>query len=86
MTEGLLEALVDRMREERKHQMFLAGVIASQIVNMAGKQLEEGATLTTPADFFKELKGEEIDLTKLTPEQQATRMINMFQKKTYTHG
>jgi hypothetical protein len=81
----MLEALIDRMKVNDRRQYLLTGIIASTIVNMAGKQLEEGADPSSPQDFMPPEEKEEFDLRKLSPEEQAAHIMSSFSKKTYRH-
>jgi len=76
------EALLDRKKRHDRVQWFHTATLAVTIGNTSGN-LEKPLKVE---DFLPPDENDEaeVDLTKLSPEQQALHFMNMFSKKTVT--
>lgn len=79
LTYALFEALLKRKEEEDRKKFIHTGIIAAATINFSGN-------ITDPVDPMDFVPGQqkEIDLSKMTPEQQAEHVHTLFNKKNYT--
>lgn len=82
----MFEALLKRKRSEARQEYLRAGLIAATVMNFSVGRPDKPASET---DFVPEwLKDEEldseVDLTKLTPEQQMAHVRKVMSKRIYT--
>ncbi len=79
LSPALFESLVERKRQADREEYLRAGIIASSIINSSMGAPEKAIS---PWDFVpgeKEQK-ETMDLTQMTPEDQASYVLKMFNK------
>ena len=78
LTYAMFEALLERHKADERRKFIRAGIIATQVVNFSMCAPDEKAKIM---DFVPEEK-EEVNLLKLTPEEQAARIMSSASKKT----
>lgn len=79
MTYGLFEALLDRKQAETEQDFLRAGIVAAAVINFSMGHPDEPVS---PMQFVPKQK-EEVDLSKLSPEEAARHVMGQFGKKKY---
>lgn len=81
LTYGLLEALVDRLREDQRKEYLRVGVVAAAVINSGFCRPEKPVK---PTDFVPGLGDEGPDLSRMTPAEQEKYWLGQFAKKSIT--
>jgi len=74
------QLLNERLHDQRQHDQFCAGIVASTIANMYGNE-------TTPLDFIPGYRAEEKPaegLKPLSPEEQVAAFEGLFNPPKFT--
>jgi hypothetical protein len=86
LTSAQFELLLDRKREDDRREFYRAGIVASAIYNTSMCRGEDYKPVNA-WDFVPggnpNAEEEKMDLTKMTPQQQAAHLKSIFSKKIF---
>jgi len=80
MSYGLFDALVARREEEERNEFIRAAMITAAVMNFSMCHPEEHVQVMDLVPGEKKA----VDLTKLSPEEQAAHIMNELSKKRIT--
>lgn len=76
----MFDLLLARRRADERQKFIRAGMITAAVINFSSCHPD---TVVSMMDFVPKESGEELDLTKMSPEEQAARILSQMNKKTY---
>lgn len=81
MTPGLFDALISRKEAADKSEFCRAGIVAAAVINHSFSPPDKAVS---PLDFVPGIKKSDgVDISGMSPEEQAIAVKNMFRKKKF---
>lgn len=77
---GQFDALIERKKQADRLAWIHTATITTAVINFSERAPENRVKVT---DFLSE-EETEVDISKLSPEEQAVHFMNLFAKKTIT--